>query len=171
MRSSVLTEKDLDAAMHAIADYYRRSRLYLSVFDVQDAYDSIIRSYKEDVRAMLGQGHSYQLKGNYLVAVDMQRFKEEYPSNYENWFGVVPPLLSYIERESGAVIFICAVGPKKGYFDVVTYRLIDEAVHTYGSNVILTDCPTEADIADFTKCTTSRKILLGGKEYFRWAPK
>lgn len=163
-----LMNKDTDAAVERIARYYRNSRLYLYESNATDAYQFYIDRYTHDTELIIEQGHSYEYKGNYLISLDVVKFFNEHPIEAENYFGIVPAIYDACEREKDNTLFICAFGPKKGYMDKASYDCLELFAKKYSDYAILTDCPTGYDIEVFHKNTTSNRILIGGREAWRW---
>ena len=163
-----LINKDTDAAVEQIARYYRHSRLYLHESNSTDAYQFYIDSYTRDTELIIEQGHSYAYKGNYLIALDVIQFFKEHPKEAQHYFGIVPAILDACEREVDKSLFICAFGPKKEFLDKHSYACLEAFVKMYKDYVVLTDCPTGYDIEVFHKRTTSDRILIGGREAWRW---
>lgn len=48
-----LTDADVEKAVDRIANYYRQTRLYLSLCNSSDAYDYFVREHTEDIRLMV----------------------------------------------------------------------------------------------------------------------
>lgn len=166
-----LTIKDVDAALDKIANYYRKSRLYLDVSNTTDAYEWYKNEYREDTAAIIEQGHSYEYKGQYLIALDLIQFYEEHPEEAKHYFGIVPTIKDAIEREAKSgehALFICAFGPKDEFMDKNSYDLIELFVSMCNC-VVLTDCATGYDIQEFHKRTTAKRFMISGIEYWRWA--
>ena len=163
-----ITTSELEPAMHQIANYYRKSRLYLDVSNTLDAYQYYIDTYTEDTKVIIEQGHSYKYKGGYLIACDLNRLKEEHPDVYEHYFGIVPAIERYISRQALPAMFICAIGPKSDYISRDEYKLINTFAKQVTGYILWTDCPVNNDIKDFPHRTKSYAVLIDGAEYFRW---
>ena len=165
-----LTIKDTDSAVRKIANYYRKSRLYLDVSNTTDAYDWYIDTYMHDTELIISQGYSYEYRGQYLIACDVPRFYEEHPEEANHYFGIVPAILEAIKRENkdgDNALFICAIGPKGEFMDNNTYDMLETFV-AMANCVVLTDCATGYDINEFHKRTTAKRLNIGGNEYWRW---
>jgi hypothetical protein len=167
-----MSESDVSKAMQSIAEYYSTSRLYTSMFNTENAASMYISAFTEDTRLIIEQGHSYKLKNDYLVMVDLAKFEKEHPAEYHHYFDCIIAFLKpVIDREVRNVLFMCAVGPADGHMSSNTYKLINEVAGRYSDYTLFTDIPTEADIPYFHKYTDSKQVIIGGKEYFRWGAK
>jgi hypothetical protein len=168
-----LARNDTQKAVERCANYYRKCRLYLSVYNSDDAYDEYIRDFTHDTEVMISQGYSCSFKGNYLIAVDIIRLKDEHPEEFHHYFDFVWQYLGpIVNREHSEVLFISAIGPSGNEFNSDTFKLVNEFVRIYNKHfVILTDCPVGYDFELFEKNTSSKLILIGGERYFRWGMK
>lgn len=165
-----IVDADVEQAVKQIANYYRNSRLYTSLFNTDDAYGPYIRELSEDTRLIVQQGHSYRLKDEFVIGIRLEQFEQEHPEAYHHYFDCIASYLKpVINREPEDVIFICALGPSEQFCTKDTYKLIKEFVDEYGKQyTIITDCPVDIDFQNFAEITGSRKILIAGMEYFRW---
>lgn len=168
MGIKLMTQKDLNQAMHNIANYYRKSRLYLAEFNTDDAYDKYIEAYTHATSCIIEQGHCYKFKNNYLLALDLKQFESEHNEEFHHYFDCIYDWIEpYIEREKDPVLFICAVGPNGDFFTSDTYRLVNEFERMQAGIVLLTDCPVEIDFKSFPKYTRFKPVTIAGREYFR----
>ena len=163
-------EKEVDSVITQSANYYRHSRLYTEYFDVNDAYDKYIGEYSDSIRLLVSFGHSYGLKGNYLVGVEILKFKEDYPEEFKHYFGpVAHRIVPVCEKENHPVMFVCIAAPAGNQFDRTMYKLINEFVSEYSREyIVYTDCAIEIDFNRFTEYTNGKKVVIAGGEYFRW---
>ena len=160
---------DTASALEQCANYYRHSRLYTDLFNTDDAYERYMQEYAEDTRMIIEQGFCYKLGDEYLLALDLEQFEKECPSCFHHYFDCIYNYVEpFIKREPGDVIFICAVGPSKDHFTPSTYKLINKFVSLWSDTTIFTDCPVEIDINNFESKTGSQKVIIAGREYFRW---
>lgn len=166
-----MTDLDVDSAVKNIANYYRSSRLYTSLLNTDDAYLPYIKEYTEDTRLIVQQGHSYKLKDEYLIALNLKQFEQEHNEAFHHYFDCIYKWMeSSITREKTDVIFICAAGPSQQFFTSTTYKLLKEFVAEYTKKyAIFTDCPVEIDFAEFGRISGSSLVLCAGMEYYRWA--
>lgn len=170
MGIKLMTQKDLEAAMENIANYYRKSRLYTAEFNTDDAYARYKEEYTHDTSCIIEQGYSYKLKNNYLIALDLEQFEREYNTEFHHYFDCIYEWIEpYIKREDRSVLFICAVGPDGEFFTANTYKLVKEFGRMYKDYTILTDCPVEIDFASFPSNTKFKPVTIAGREYFRQA--
>lgn len=165
-----MSDSDVEQAVKQAANYYRTSRLYTSLYNTDDAYSSYIDDLTDDTRLIVQQGHSYKLKNEFIIALNLKQFEAEHEKSYHHYFDCINNyMMPYIDRELDEVIFICAACPSHQFFTSDTYRLFNEFAVEYSSKyIILTDCPVEIDFGNFAGRTGSRKVLIAGMEYFRW---
>lgn len=164
-----MTAADVENAVKNCANYYRTCRLYTDLFNTNDAYERYVQEYMEDTRLIVEQGYSYKLGNDYLIALDLRQFEQEHPENFHHYFDCIYSFLEpFIEREGHEVLFVCAVGPSVDHFTGNTYKLINKWVSLWYDLTVLTDCPVEIDISNFEKKTGSQKVVIAGREYFRW---
>lgn len=166
----LMTTKDVDDAIKQIAEYYKDSRLYTHLFNTEDVYQKYIDEYTEDTKLIVEQGMSYKLKKEYLIALQLDVFEQEHPEAFHHYFDCIYSSMEpTLRREVAPVIFICAAGPSKPFFNGTTYKLVKEFVEEYNKDyTILTDCLTEVDFSNFARYTGSSLITCAGREYFRW---
>lgn len=169
MGIKLMNQKDVEQAMKNIANYYRKSRLYLSMFNVDDAYERYISEFTHDTACIVEQGYSYKLNNNYIIALDLEQFENEHNQEFHHYFDCIYEWMEYsIKRETKPVLFICAAGPDGEFFTSVMYKLINEFVKTHKDYVLLTDCPVEIDFGSFPGNTGFKPVTIAGREYFRW---
>lgn len=168
---SQITMSDLEVAVDRIANYYRQTRLYLSLCNSSDAYDYIVKNYTQDFKVMIETQHCYKYKGNYLFATDLKEFNKDYPDVFIHFYGCIPNMLAYVKRERKPVMFINSIGPDGESMTINTYKLIREFVQKYKKDfVILTDCTAGIDQATntFEKSTGCRKMDISSNVFYRW---
>lgn len=166
-----LTDADVEKAVDRIANYYRQTRLYLSLCNSSDAYDYFVREHTEDIRLMVSIGFCYKYKGNYLTATDLDNFFDDYPEQAMHFYGCVPGMLAYVKREIKDVLFINSIGPSGSSMDLNTYKLIRDFVNMYKKDyVIISDCTAGIDLETdtFEKQTGCRKININSNTFYRW---
>lgn len=168
---SQITMSDLEVAVDRIANYYRKTRLYLSLCNSSDAYDYIVKNYTQDFKVMIETQYCYKYKGNYLFATDLKEFNKDYPDVFIHFYGCIPNMLAYVKREKKPVMFINSIGPDGESMTIDTYKLIREFVQKYKKDfVILTDCTAGIDQATntFEKSTGCRKMDINSNVFYRW---
>lgn len=170
---TTLSVSDLDNAVRAIANYYRSTKLYLSLSNATDAYDYFIREYRDDIKQMITNdyGYCYKYKKNYLIATDMQKLSEESPELFHHFYGVAPGLIARIKHERKPVMFINSIGPEGNTMDTNTYKLVNEFVSMYNDDyVVLSDCTAgiDAETDSFEKATGCRRCDINGNVFYRW---
>lgn len=168
---SQITMSDLEVAVDRIANYYRQTRLYLSLCNSSDAYDYIVKNYTQDFKVMIETQYCYKYKGNYLFATDLKGFNKDYPDVFIHFYGCIPNMLAYVKREKKPVMFINSIGPDGESMTIDTYKLIREFVQKYKKDfVILTDCTAGIDQATntFEKSTGCRKMNINSNVFYRW---
>lgn len=168
---SKINMSDLKMAVDRIANYYRQTRLYLSLCNSSDAYDFIVSQYTEDFRVMIDCRYCYKYRDNYLFATDLTEFNESHPDVFIHFYGCIPNMLAYVKREKKRVMFINSIGPDGESMDLNTYKLIREFVQKYKKDfVILTDCTAGIDqVTDtFEKSTGCRKMDINSNVFYRW---
>lgn len=168
---SQITMSDLEVAVDRIANYYRQTRLYLSLCNSSDAYDYIVKNYTQDFKVMIETQYCYKYEGNYLFATDLKEFNKDYPDVFIHFYGCIPNMLAYVKREKKPVMFINSIGPDGESMTIDTYKLIREFVQKYKKDfVILTDCTAGIDQATntFEKSTGCRKMDINSNVFYRW---
>lgn len=168
---SQITMSDLETAVDRIANYYRQTRLYLSLCNSSDAYDYIVKNHTQDFKVMIETQYCYKYKGNYLFATDLKEFNKEYPDVFLHFYGCIPNMLEYVKREKKPVMFINSIGPDGESMTTDTYKLVRDFVQKYNKDfVILTDCTAGIDQATntFEKSTGCRKMDINSNVFYRW---
>lgn len=166
-----LTDADVEKAVDRIANYYRQTKLYLSLCNSSDAYDYFVREHTEDIRLMVSIGFCYKYKGNYLIATDLDDFFKDYPEQAEHFYGCIPGMLAYVRRERKDVLFINSIGPSGSSMDLDTYKLVKDFVSLYSKDyVVLSDCTAGIDLETdtFERQTGCRKININSNTFYRW---
>lgn len=167
-----LTVHDYEVAIDRIANYYRQTKLYLSLCNSNDAYDYFIKEYGDDIKTMISLGHSYKYRNNYLVAADMRELKEKHLELYKHFFGVAPALLQRLNTESSPVMFINSFGPDKENMTNTSYAMIRKFVKMYVKKgyVVLSDCTAGIDVESntFAYETHAVELNLYGNKFYRW---
>ncbi len=167
-----MTNKDVEAAVERIAQYYRQTRLYLSLCPGNDAYEFFKQEYTEDIRIMVNVGYCYKYKGNYLIATDVDDFFHDYPNITKHFYGPIPHIVRKMGAEKDNVIFINSLGPSTESCNEDTYKLIRDFVRMeHGEkSVFLSDATAGVDqiTPTFVEKTGCRKLQTDGEIYYRW---
>lgn len=167
-----LSAGDAENAIKRIANYYRQTKLYLSLCNSNDAYDFFIKEYSDDIKKMISMGHSYKYRNNYLIAADMNELKDNYPELYSHFFGMAPGLISRLNIESKKVMFINSFGPDKEHMTATSYEMIREFVQMYTKKgyIVMSDCTAGVDVESsaFTYETHATELNLNGNRFYRW---
>lgn len=164
-----MKQKDVESAIERIAEYYKDSALYTAVSNNTNAKQFYIDEYSKDTELMVEQGFSYKGYGNYIIAIDPIKFKEDYPEQYEHYFGIVPVLDAVFEKDSkrGKYLFLPAFGPKNGTMDKSSHKLINEFLAKHKSYDVFTDFTNNIDTAILSKYTDLSEYMVNGVNYFR----
>lgn len=168
---SKMSLSDLDNAVDRIANYYRQTRLYLSVCNSDDAYNYFVSEYKDDIGYMIEHQYCYKYKGNYLIATDMAELAEDNEELFKHFYGIAPGVLNYLRREVKPVMFINSIGPSGQSMSLQTYSLVKQFVDKFNHDyVVLSDCTAGVDqVTDtFEKQTGCAKIDINSNVYYRW---